>query len=144
MKYTKKSLAVLTGELRGLIDQNLRFKLTQSEGIAAVHQFFDYHFKTDNGKKRYPDYYRSALNAFWYEFLNVRIAEDLLWCYEIDGKLYTNYNKNNPSKYCFKGITDLPCYRDNPEIEKRLLSDNNVIRGTYYPCGKPYFVTTKI
>jgi len=138
MKYIKQTLNTLTSDLRAVIDQGFRFELTQSQIAANVNQFFDMHFLTDTGKKRYPDYYRIALNAFWCEFLNLRMAENTLFCYLVDGVLYTTHKKNAS---WFNGVVTLPHYKDNPAIEEKVLySKGDVTNGYYYNSGKPYFV----
>jgi hypothetical protein len=142
MKYTKQTLATLTSDLRAVIDQGFRFELTQSEINQNVNQFFEMHFLTNGGKKRYPDYYRIALNTFWYEFLNLRMAENTLFCYLVDDVLYTTHKKN--ASY-FVGDVTLKNYKDDPAIEKRVLqSKGEITNGYYYNSGKPYFVKTVI
>ena len=138
MKYTKKTLAVLTSDLRALVDQGFRFELSQKEIFVTYDQFLKQHFETDTGKKRYPDYYKIALNAFFNEFMTVRISENLIWCYLIDGQLYHGTKKAVVSTY-YKGDTiKFPNYRDFPEIEKKLFSNQCTDRGFFYNSGKKY------
>jgi hypothetical protein len=125
-----------------VIDQGFRFELPQAEIIKNVNQFFDSHFLTDTGKKRYPDYFRISLNAFWYEFLNLRMAENTLFCYLVDNVLYTTYKKNAS---WYNGVVTLPSYKSDPSIEEKVLqSKGDITNGYYYNSGKPYFVKTVI
>jgi hypothetical protein len=142
MKYSKKTLAGLTNELAAVIDQGFRFELTQSEITKNVNQFFDSHFLTDTGKKRYPDYFRISLNAFCYEFSNLRMSENTLFCYLVDNVLYTTYKK---SASYFKGEVTLPSYKSDPTIEDKILyAKGNITNGYYYNSGKPHFIKTVI
>ena len=145
MKQTKKSISSLMSELRSLIDQGFRFELTQQDINKSVSDWFDKTFLTESGNKRYPDYTRMALNAFWSEFINVRMSENALFCYVVDGKLYTTFNKHLPHKYTFKGTTSIKNYKEDPSVEEKILSrKGNITDGYYYPNGKPYFVRTVI
>lgn len=138
MKYSKKTLSVLISDVRALVDQAIRFELTQKEIITNFADFLQNHFKTENGKKRYPDYYQTSLTSFFNEFLDVRKDENTIWCYSVDGVLYHGMKKANC--YYNEKETKIPNYRDNPEIEAKILDpNNNIQRGFFYNSGKPYW-----
>lgn len=140
MKYSKKTLSVLTSDIRALIDQGFRFELSQSEIIKNYTDFLAVNMKTNSGKNRYPEYYGLALSAFFNEFISLRADENLVWCYLIDGKLYHGTKKAFLSSR-YKGDTiSFPNYRDYPEVEKKLLNGDCSERGFYYNnSGKKYF-----
>lgn len=136
-----KPLTELTADLRKLIDQNFSFKLTQAESLEIIGEWIDNTMHTDNGNRRYPRYYQTSLNVFRHEYMNVRMNELTLFCYDYNGVLYTTYNRNKPASYMFKGVTDIQNYKDAG------ISDNelwNCDSGFYYNCGKPYFVMLKV
>ena len=56
----------------------------------------------------------------------------------VDNVLYTTHKKN--ASY-FVGDVTLKHYKDNPEIEQKVLySKGEITNGYYYNSGKPYFV----
>jgi hypothetical protein len=145
MKYNKLSQYQLADQLESLLKRCFMFKATQLETMAEVNKFFDYHFKTETGKQRYSKTIHNALSVLWYQTIKRLQDENTIFCYVIDGKLYTTFNAEKPNNYYFKGETKIPNYR---QVESRLIElrkqDVDVVSGSYYPCGKPYFVLTKI
>lgn len=145
MKYSKLSQYQLANQLESLLKRCFMFKASQSEIMTEFNKFFDYHFKTESGKHRYSKTIQNALLVLWYQSIKRLQDENTIFCYEIDGKLYTTFNADNRKNYYFTGETNIPNYR---QVENRLIElrkqDKDVVSGFYYPCGKPYFVLTKI
>lgn len=138
MKYTKQALHVLTNNLKNLIDQCFRFEMQSQDINKEIIKFIDSHMLTATGKKRYPDYYSTALHNFAAEFKQVRMNEKTLFCYLVDGELYTTYKK---SASWYVGEVTLKSYRQDPAIEQKVLySKGDITNGFYYNSGKPFFV----
>lgn len=145
MKMQIKTLSTLTSDLRALIDQNFRFELDQPAMLKSIHEFMQDNMFTDSGKRRYSKTYQTALNAFWYEYTNIKQNENTIYCYEVNGKLYTTYDKlGKPFKYWFKGQTDIENYRIHSEIDDMVLCGKYERSGFYYGSGKPFFIREQL
>ena len=136
-----KTIYTLTSELRNKIDWNFKVRMSQSDMLSDINKWFDNTMLTASGKRRYPHYYQTALNAFNFEYMRVKADENTIFCYDVNGTLCTTYNAERPDSYSFKGTTDIINYRKAGIADSILHQCDN---GYYYPCGKPYFVRTKL
>ena len=131
------TLQKLTNELRRTIESQFLFQNTKKQIWEEVNKFIHEKAITDKGNRRYPKYYDKSLLAFAHEYIE-KMAEDLtIFCYNVDGKLYTTYNKNNPTKYYFKCVTDIPNYKDH-NIPDKILWESKA--GFFYGNGKEFYL----
>lgn len=123
-------------------------KLSQVDIVTNAHQRKVFLARTDSGNYRYPQRDIFAATVAIDTTIKNLLSDFTVFCYKIDGELYTTYNRNKPFKYSFKGnpadIT-MQNYREAGK-EPRLLElgkNDSVVSGFYYPCGKPFFVSGK-
>ena len=121
-------------------------KMSSRELNDRINELKQYHFFTDSGKKRYTNFESYAVIGSIESTKKILFNQLLIYCYEIDGKLYTTYNSNAPHKYNFIGKTEIPNYRKAGKEDRLIELQKNkydVTSGFYYPCGKPYFISTQ-
>lgn len=143
--YKRKLLSELVNVFSYEAQSMIRFKADHNEIMKHYHKICNNHFITENGNKRYPNYYQTTCNAIFFEILELLKSQSLIYCYEIDGKLYTTFNSDYPNKYSFKGLTDIQNYRKagkEDRLNNARKNNENITSGFYYPCGKPFFIRT--
>ena len=96
--------------------------------------------KTASGANRYPVYFETCLNNLFYQLVDINRDQKLVFCYQVKGKLYANFNPKNRAKYQFTGETKIPFYRNNKTVEKAILNSKTEKLGLFYPCGKPFHI----
>lgn len=140
MKYIKQTELQLMRDLERRLQNAFSFKLPADKVNNYINEFLDYHLLTETGKPRYSRSIAKALRLYWLTRQESLENEQLIWCYEIDGELYTTYKNKDLNN--FKGITNIQHYRDAGKEEKLLeleRAGNTVKRGFFYPCGKPFY-----
>ena len=136
----KKSIYRLSENVTQLVRSNfVSFKGGPAELNQSYKQFVDTNFYTEKGSNRYPNKYKLTCEMLRYELVKLFESMYLIYCYKIDGELYTTYKNSNNSH--FVGTTDIKNYRSAGK-EDRLIelrkSNEPIEHGFYYPCGKPY------
>lgn len=144
MKYEKLSMYQLIELFSNEVKSMFNFKMTSEQMSNRLNELKNIHFLTEKGNKRYPAYYYSAVTGAIESTRKIMFIQNLIYCYEIDGALYTTYKPNKPCKYDFIGKTDIPNYIEAGK-ESRIINhrknNESLISGFYYSCGKPYYVT---
>lgn len=121
-------------------------KLNSRDLNEQINKLKQDHFFTDSGNNRYPDYFKSAVTGAIEASRKMLFNQRLIFCYEIDGVLYTTFNSDRPNEYNFKGDTQIPNYRKAGKEDRLIeLRKNNgdIKSGYYYSCGKPFFISVK-
>ena len=138
MKTLNELCKTFISELRSCI----RFKMSSDDINTHIERIKAHQYKTTNGNERYPQYYKTAVNAAMDATRDILVQQNTIFCYEIDGDLYTTFKPFNNNSW-FIGFTEIQNYR-LAGIEDRLIElriKNKPIKsGFYYGCGKPYFV----
>lgn len=141
MKLLSDLTSLFSSEARSLI---CIFRQNQKQVMERYNGMIKTVFYTESGKRRYPKSWQQTCNSVFFEVLEVYKSQNLIFCYEIDGDLYTTYkNKNNSY---FIGETSIPNYRkagkEDRLIELRKKGDP-IKSGFYYSDGKPFFVSSE-
>ena len=135
-----ETLGQLSSRVTSLVKAHFKhFKSEQKQICEAYNKFLKDNLFTDSGNRRYPKYVQTALNCVFSEMMELHRSEKLVFCYKVDGKLFTTFNKHKVEKYLFTGKTDIPNYRENSDIEEKVLHSEYSESGLYYPCGKPFY-----
>ena len=146
MKTVYEVIATLTKDIKSAFFIE---KKNQTDLNVYSYQRLSFLTRTDSGNLRYAKKDIHACQCVINQLLQDLLNDFTVFCYQIDGELYTTYNKDNSFKYAFKGnpaTITMKNYREAGK-ESRLMElskDNNVVSGFYYPCGKPFFVSNRV
>lgn len=140
-----KNLYELSSEFRSMVRSHFFSFESDSETInRSINLFIEHNMLTESGKRRYPKYFQTVLSVLATELKNEYMNTCTIFCYEIDGQLFTTYNKKQINKYLFNGETEIPNYREAGK-EDRLIelrkTDQKVKSGFFYGSGEPYFLS---
>ena len=138
-----KTIFDLTRGASDLVKPGFKFESTQDEIVKSYNAFILSNFYTDNDNRRFPNYYQSSVSSVYREVMQNCFELSLIYCYEIDGQLFTTYNSDYKQNYYFIGTTDIKNYRVAGKEEKLndlRRSNIKVKSGFYYGSGKEYFI----
>lgn len=141
-----KTVYSLASELkRELKSHFMTFENDQSTVSAYMNNWLVANTRTSGNNYKYPKKDIHALKMLLVTLMEDYMEQFTIYCYNIDGDLYTTYNSDKPFKYNFRSHKKpvMENYRDaGKEVRLMELQKNsgNVQSGFYYPTGKPYFV----
>lgn len=137
METTFSYIEIIQDEVKSAFN----FRATSAEINQIIEKKLD-SIRFDSARYNGPRLKRSriskALSSFLLNVAQVekrRLADErVLFCYEVNGRLYTTHKKGWSEDGLIAGN-----YRSFPEIESIILSGKSDNKGFYYPCGKVYF-----
>lgn len=139
MKHLSELTSFFSSEARSLI---CTFRQNQQQVMERYNDLILNVFHTNSGARRYPQYWQTVCNSVFFEVLEVYKSQNLIFCYEIDGQLYTTHK--NKSNSWFIGETSIPNYRKAGKEDRLIeLRKNNkkIVNGFYYVDGKPFYTS---
>lgn len=140
-----KNLNDLSSNVRSLINSSFKHYYQDS---GDMFKQFDKWLKgemlTSGNKRRYPLYFATCLNVVYTQLSELYRDQHCVYCYKVDGVLYTTYNKHKQNNYLFAGSTDIENYRVNPVVESKILNGEYSESGFYFACnGKTFYSIPK-
>jgi hypothetical protein len=134
-----KTLNELSSEVRSFVNSQFLFKEESGESFKRFNNWLESEAFTNSGKKRLPAYYVTCLNTVYTQLTELYRDHNCIYCYMVDGVLYTTFKKDNKNKYLFKGDTEIKNYREDQGVERKVLNSEYSESGFYHSNGKPYY-----
>ena len=136
-----KTLNELSSNVLSLIRSNFYHQQQDSgEQYQQFNKWLKMELFTKAGKKRFPNYFVTCLNVVYMQFSEYMRDTNCIYCYNVNGVLYTTFKSGVKNKYSFKGETSIKNYRVDPDIELVILNGDYTESGFYFAdTGKTFY-----